>query len=365
MVYNLNHTITATLSSPIGTGDFTIECWAMAGSNIGSDNGIWGLHETTAYAAGYINGGFMTRDAGGFYYVLGSATANTGTSPAFLLNVWYHTAIVRQSGVSKFYINGKLINTAADTVNRTNVYLLLGGYYSARLIWDGYIADFRITSNAVYTTEFTPPSEPLETIAGTLVHINSQPAIIDASQSTALTLVDTTKSSTTQIKYGNSSMYFDGAGRLDLITPVPSFGTGDFTVEAWVYQITENTYSSLCEIGNHLTVNGIIFITTSTGNATIYSGAFYGSRPFPLGQWNHIAFVRSSGNLLIFVNGSAGSPVTFTNNLTDNSVVNVGGRSAEPSSGYLLNGYVQDFRVTKGLARYTTNFTPPAALLEG
>jgi hypothetical protein len=374
MVCNLNHTITATLSSPIGTGDFTIECWAMAGSNIGSDNGIWGLHETTAYAAGYINGGFMNR-SGGFYYVLGSATANTGTSPAFLLNMWYHTAIVRQSGVSKFYINGKLINTAADTVNRTNVYLLLGGYYSSgAYLWDGYIADFRITSNAVYTTEFTPPSEPLETIAGTLVHINSQPAIIDASQSSALTLVDTAKSSTTQIKYGNSSMYFDGSDAIHIAydNPLYILGTADWTIEGWFYRnggVSDQTMWSFGRSGVVAGTNVPHFYFNAAGTWYYVNGTnqIQGA-VLANATWTHIAVTRSGNNHKLFINGvQSGS--TWTNAITySQGRPTIGGYSPTLNTIQVANrfsGYVQDFRVTKGLARYTTTFTPPAALLEG
>jgi hypothetical protein len=374
MVCNLNHTITAALSSPIGTGDFTIECWAMAGSNIGSDNGIWGLHETTAYAAGYINGGFMVREASGFYYVLGPGTARTVTSPAFLLNMWYHTAIVRQSGVSKFYINGKLINTTADTVNRTNVYLLLGGYYSTgAYLWDGYIADFRITSNAVYTTEFTPPSEPLETIAGTLVHINSQPAIIDASQSSALTLVGNTKSSTTQIKYGNSSMYFDGVGGetyVDADSTVANFGTKDFTIEMWVYptatgrgifnKTTDTGSASPPSVSIYNPDSGNLLVGVNDGNST---GNWNNcNAPLLSNQWSHLALTRQGTTLRAFLNGITILTTTNSANVDNNVVFGIGQWRLTASN---FMGYMQDVRITKGLARYTTTFTPPAALLEG
>ena len=376
MVCNLNHTITAALSSPIGTGDFTIECWAMAGSNIGSDNGIWGLHETTAYTAGYINGGFMVREASGFYYVLGPGTARTVTSPAFLLNMWYHTAIVRQSGVSKFYINGKLINTTADTVNRTNVYLLLGGYYSTgAYLWDGYIADFRITSNAVYTTEFTPPSEPLETIAGTLVHINSQPAIIDASQSSALTLVGNTKSSTTQIKYGNSSIKTSSPGNYVLTSnDAISFGADeDFTIEGWVnwlsltgdqgiFQVIPNDQTF--ELGSQgsyplmMMVWGGIGVGLNGG----YTQSIWNSGNNPnINQWYHLAVSRSSGITKVFVDGVPVHTYGPASWATSGRLA-LGGYA---TTNHISDAYFQDWRYTKGLARYTTTFTPPAALLEG
>jgi hypothetical protein len=173
--------------------------------------------------------------------------------------------------------------------------------------------------------------------------------------------------STAQSKYYGSSAYFDGSG--DYLSLVSSndfkFGTGDFTVEAWIYQTADNTYPTLFEIGNHLNSSGIVFITRSGGNAQIYSGGFYGAVSFSLNQWNHLAFVRSSGNLLIFVNGVLGSTTAFTNNLTDTSFI-VSGVSLSPvsTSVYWFNGYLQDLRIYKGLAKYTSNFTPPDRIAE-
>jgi hypothetical protein len=173
--------------------------------------------------------------------------------------------------------------------------------------------------------------------------------------------------STAQSKYYGSSAYFDGSDDYLSIGSSNdfSFGTGDFTVEAWVYQTADNTYPTLFEIGNHLTSSGIVFITRSGGIAQIYSGGFYGAASFSLNQWNHLAFVRSSGNLLIFVNGVLGSTTAFVNNLTDTSYV-VSGVSLSPvsTSSYWFTGYLQDFRIYKGLAKYTANFTPPERIAE-
>jgi hypothetical protein len=141
-----------------------------------------------------------------------------------------------------------------------------------------------------------------------------------------------------------------------------AFGTGDFTVEGWFYQASDNTYPSALEIGNHINSTGILFIVKNSGQAKIYSGGFYGGVNTSLNQWNHIAWVRSSGSLKIYVNGTLGSTTTFTNNLTNAATIRIASDNAVNSS-YTYTGYISNLRVVKGTAVYTAAFTPPTAPL--
>ena len=81
---------------------------------------------------------------------------------------------------------------------------------------------------------------------------------------------------------------------------------------------------------------------------------------FTINTWNHVALVRFNGVTKLYLNGSqTGSNYTDTNNYT--SGVNscfVGGFYDGSGS---WNGYIDDFRITRGIARYTQNFTPPTA----
>lgn len=71
--------------------------------------------------------------------------------------------------------------------------------------------------------------------------------------------------------------------------------------------------------------------------------------------WAHIAVTRSSGVIRAFVNGVQGYSTTDTTNYTA-SYMNVGGYY---STTYVMLGYIDDLRITKGVARYTSNFQPP------
>jgi hypothetical protein len=181
-----------------------------------------------------------------------------------------------------------------------------------------------------------------------------------------LTRIGNTVISTVQSKFGGASILFDGTG--DRLT-VPSnidfnFGTGNFTVEGWFYESSRVQYSSFIEIGDHLLNTGIIFLLNGSNftenRLGIYSAQFFGSDPVgSLNTWNHIAWVRSAGQLSIYLNGVKGTTVAFTNNLTNTATVTIGSRSGGNAI-YDFNGYMDDIRITKGVARYTANFTPPA-----
>jgi hypothetical protein len=141
-----------------------------------------------------------------------------------------------------------------------------------------------------------------------------------------------------------------------------AFGTGDFTVEGWFYQIDDVSYPSALEIGTH-TAGGILFITRY-GNvgACIYASGFYGANATTFNTWNHIAWVRSSGVLQIYVNGVGSVAAAFTNNLTDTANVTISNKSTFAAS-YSFNGNISNLRVVKGTAVYTSNFTPSTAPL--
>ncbi len=179
--------------------------------------------------------------------------------------------------------------------------------------------------------------------------------------------------STVESKYGGSSMYFDGAG--DYIQSPSSsafaYGTGDFTVEMWLYPINgvsgfRTFYNNLLSAGNN---NGF-YLWTQPASAGFYSIDLLPSdvayiidssgNNIAAAAWSHFAVCRSGTTVRIFVNGSQVSTATMTTNITATQI-----RLANPlgnSSGADWNGYIDDLRITKGVARYTANFTPPGAL---
>jgi hypothetical protein len=153
-------------------------------------------------------------------------------------------------------------------------------------------------------------------------------------------------------------------------------GTEDWTVEAWVYPTQRQSYSVVVSCGSSFALAlGMI-----SGNFNVYSnvaGGFsdtivnHGTYDIAANQWTHLAATRYNGIWYTYVDGT----LRYTRNYT-NEVNHVMNETTQYTIG-ALDGYssfsgnerwygnVQDVRITKGLARYTSNFTAPTAPLEG
>jgi hypothetical protein len=230
-----------------------------------------------------------------------------------------------------------------------------------------------------------PVTDPNFANVSLLLHgdgANGSTTIIDSSPwPKTVTAVGNAQISTAQSKFGGSSIAFDGTG--DFLT-VPDATTNnlpsDFTIEAWVYfSAYSASFAGLFGallVGNYraggsgnqgwqLRVNGT---ASSYTTINVYTGTTDLSFPagtLALNTWHHIAASRSGSSLRAFANGTqAGSTSTNSDNLTHNLAFTRNLRVGELDDAtykFGLNGYIDDLRITKGIARYTANFTPPTA----
>jgi hypothetical protein len=165
--------------------------------------------------------------------------------------------------------------------------------------------------------------------------------------------------STTDSKFGTGSLLLDGAGDY-LETPAHSsfaFGTGDFTVECWVYPNVISDNDGLFTIGSQLFA-AIYQNNWAMGTTGSMLSPSYTSGAATAGSWQHFAITRSESALRLFINGTQLGPTrNDTTDLTNNQLF-IGYYF---SSGFAWNGKIDEFRVTKGIARYTSNSTPPTA----
>ena len=340
----------------LGTGDFTLEAWIYVTSFSGN-NTIFDKRTTTGSAAPWV---WYTDTAGKLNFYTGT---NYITTSSFSLNTWTHVVTSRVSGTLYQFINGvsAMTSTSVTANIDTSGTLLIGTSNDGAPVYaKGYISDLRIVKGSGVTS-VTVPTSPLTAISGTSLLLSATNAgIIDNTMLNNLETVGNAQISSAQTKFGSGSMYFDGTGdalRAQSNAQNLQFGTGDFTVECWLYQTATNAYPGILEIGNHLLSTGILFIANN-GSITAYSAAFLGSATPPaLNAWSHIAWVRSSGVFKIYVNGVGNAGVAFTGNLSSSSNVTIGADSAL-STNYTYSGYIDDLRITKGYARYTTTFTP-------
>jgi hypothetical protein len=175
-----------------------------------------------------------------------------------------------------------------------------------------------------------------------------------------ITVNGNTQISTARFKWGGSSGLFDGTTDW-LYSPVGTgdFGTGDFTIEGW-FNWVSLTNGGLFHVYPGTPPNSVAGVAVGYDGTDfqIYSGTTnYGRTYTPtVNTWYHVALVRNSSSLTLYVSGVAqGASISDGVNYGGNGV-NVG---LYYGSGFTFNGYVNDFRVTIGVARYTSNFTPP------
>jgi hypothetical protein len=161
------------------------------------------------------------------------------------------------------------------------------------------------------------------------------------------------------------SNYFNNSGYLSLGSNAAlQPGSGDFTVEAWFNASALGTgtggYNAIVSYGGS-SGNLRIFIQGTTPNVTIWDGASLftnvASSSIKVGEWNHIAVVRSGSTITTYLNGTSIGTATVATNFT--GTLNVGSESGS----YLWTGYISNVRVVKGTAVYTGAFTPPTTPL--
>lgn len=183
--------------------------------------------------------------------------------------------------------------------------------------------------------------------------------------------------STAQSKWGGSSGYFDGDGDYLAVAPAPSLyiGAGDFTVEMWAY-LTDQSLAYPALLSNVEDYTGSVFaiMWDSTYGAEqlrveTNTGAIQGST-IGVEMWHHIAVVRISGIMTLYVDGVAdGSmewPDDFDLALGGNLIIghhwDAGPYPGNPPVSE-FSGYIDDLRIVNGLAVYTGPFTPPSGPL--
>lgn len=138
----------------------------------------------------------------------------------------------------------------------------------------------------------------------------------------------------------------------------------DFTVEMWIYP-TSVSGARMIYDGRPLSTNGaqpIFFLSDGTMVYQDNSGNFTGSGTVSANQWSHVAMCRSGTTIRLFLNGVLQGSATKSTNITNTTGrPMIGGDGASNSGNWA--GFMDEIRVTQGVARYTAAFTPPTAAM--
>jgi len=344
----------------VGAGLFTAEAWVYP-TNPASQAiiiGQWtGSH---AWALMLSNNSsrtlrYIIKSGGSFYDKIAD---NTGLP----LNAWSHVAFSRASGnVFSIYVNGARVRTDTLNITANNSTGVLGIGGNSGSYWGGYISDARmVKGSAVYSgTSYTVPTAPLTAITNTKLLLNmADGQAIDSAAQNVLTLEDGANISTTQKKFGDSSVYLDGNDLArTAVNPSFAFGIGDFTIEGWVYLTAINQYDNIFDMRHSGNTHHIdVYFDGSPLRLRYFVGGgerFAASAGVSLNTWTHLALVRSSGTTKLYQQGSSVGSYSDSTDLYSGRL-HLGGRYSNQNH---AQGYFDEVRVSS-IARYTSNFTP-------
>ncbi len=362
----------------IGSGSFTMESWIYLTSfgntsaMIACQDGSSGSNRSWTFQL------WGTSTIGLTLFTGGSPVSSSGNFN-FALNTWYHVAAVRNGTSLRLYVNGSDVGggTNATTANNSASNITIGAedptWQGSYPYWfPGYISNLRILKGtAAYTANFTPPTGALSAVPNTslLLRFENSP-LDDTRRKSNIETVGNAQVSTAQSIYGGSSILLGGAGNR-LFIPSPLVGPSEqtFTVECWIY-MNGNGASAFgsaligLDANHNASLTWMNFGPNSNRQLSLrwVSSVFNtvtGNTVMNLNQWYHIALSVNNNNISMFVDGVAQtiSPLV--------SLTTRGGTSNSSQIGEMqgshVNAYMDDLRIIRGAALYTSNFTPPAS----
>lgn len=209
----------------------------------------------------------------------------------------------------------------------------------------------------------------------TVLAINAESGITDIAGGNALTLTGGPTASTAQKKFGNASVHLGApSAQVSLPNTNLKLGSRDFTIETWVRPSAIGPANQYLMVQEELSVTnnghlGLGLLISSTGqfvalwNSGNAQANVSSSVTLPANTWSHLAITRTNGTITLWVNGvSVGSKAvgsTAINGLSSSAVTRIGKYSLEGDSTKYV-GYLDDFRVTMDVARFTSNFPVPS-----
>ncbi len=340
-----------------------------SGSFTGSLLGTASYAVTSSYAMNGGSGGGTTLTTGSSYPITSSWSNNALTASYAINAVSIITASLQTGSIASQTI---LYNVTTSQDNIISGLNLTGNKWGVSVIeeWN---------SGSIVGDEYYNSCSLLLHFSGS----NDSTVFIDDSPRTkTVTAIGNAKISTAQSKFGSSSAYFDG--NLDGVT-TPSnadflFGTGNFTIEGWIY-LTAATgdYRTIfsfsnagVRFGNSAAYNSLLQVYLDGSTAATVWNVNKNQTQF-LNSWNHIAFTREGTTCRVFVNGIQENVQNGTNassfpyasfsdstNVINSSAPTIGyGGIASPVTDFV--GYIDEVRVTKGIARYTGSFSVPTS----
>ena len=369
-----------------GSGNFTLEAFINYTGNPGTGNSTYVIF--SKWDNLNSNKGFILRisnDGGGdnlqfFHTTDGSSNNITTGSTVLSSGTWYHIAFVRNGSTGTFYINGVADSTThsmgSDSIRDTTVPFRIGANLDVGSVnqeFNGLISNVRvIKGTALYTSNFTVPTSLLTNVTNTkLLCCQSKTSATAVVVSPGTITANGNAAASTSTPFGTGSVQFDGTddhlnitGQSDL-----AFGTGDFTLEFWVYFTSSDpTLDCIMETRSNTSLSdgfliGRFHTSGHENKIEFYTDGSYritADVTTPNNTWVHVAVVRQSGTTRLYLDGQVQSSTYSDSNNYSNDDLIIGENA---NNVYQIPGLISNFRMVKGTAVYTSNFTVPTSPL--
>jgi hypothetical protein len=360
--------VSAQTALNLGTGDFTMDVWVYptAAPVANGYSPVLDARTDTGtvpwFIGMYSNGGFLKA------IFFDSGTLRQG-STTIQLGAWTHLAWSRTNSVLKIFVNGAVDFTLSNFITplyaQGTVQLIGKMREGINYMFQGHMSNLRVVKGrSLYTGNFNPSQLPLNLISGGATNLLAKftdARAIDYSGNTVIKANTSTVSlSNTVTKNNIYSMSFNGFSDTLLVSTstVFNYANNDFTWEMWMYPtnpIWSSTSTYIIEQGRdgasvRFINNKLFYYNPTTLTSTASSVLSISSS-----TWTHLAVARSNGVVSLFVNGAFVVSATDTYTFTSQTI-SIGNTST------YFQGYIEDFRITKNIARYTASFVPPIKL---
>ena len=369
--------VTTFISAPdsddwhFGAGAFTVDGWVRFAS-LGSYSAMFNGSDFAADQISWLVDWTTDNQLRFLYSPDGSNASRVALTAAWTPTVgaWHHVAVDRDANDNlRVYVDGKILINQVVTAAFHNAAadLEIGQFHN------GWIDELRVIKGAaLYAGPFTPPAAaPDFNNVVLLSHLDGADGATTANDESngnhALSFLGVAQIDTAESRFGGASALFDAAGTTLISVPDSDdwhFGAAPFTVEAWVQFASLGSYSALfngSDFGasqiswliDWTTANQLRFLYSPDGTNASRSTLATAWTP-TVGAWHHIAVDRdNSGRLRIYVDGAvlleADVTAAFHNAATDLKI------------GAPHDGWIDELRVSKGVAQYGGPFVPPDA----
>lgn len=359
------------------TGDFTIDFWMN--QPITGNQYLCGGRSPNEWSIAIANNVIsISINTVGWPIATGTTIVTDGS--------WHHIALVRYGTSFKLYVDGSvdISTTLPSGFNWVYNDFNIGGQEVQN--YTGWLDEFRVSKGiARWTSNFTPRLYPYQSVGNgidsgdiLLLHFDSAQTYIDPTltdsysvlllEGETLTDTSTHHQSFTTTAIIDSTNYHRGTASLNFNNSTFSlnsqtdfhFGTNNFTIDFWHRQLDTTlqyqcggTTSSDWSIGTY--GDNIPFLQQFAANNP--TTVFLGSTVINDTNWHHVALVRSGTRLILFVDGNLETEAALPSNFNWTQDFTIGGRTVPQ-----FTGWVDDFRVSNGIARWTSNFSILSAI---